>query len=226
MGVGSVMQHNYSEKLISCIAELDEKAVNEIVMKRINLRDDPLNIIEDCQQGMRLVGKKYENGQYYIAGLIMAGEIFRQVVSLLQPMIIQHVSGLSTGTVLLGTVQNDIHDLGKNIVYMLLKCNGFHVCDLGVDVSPGTFIEKINTLHPDVVGLSCLLTASYDKMRETVALIKNETKNWQKPPFIVIGGNQINAQISNMVGTKYWTNDAIKGVKLIKNLLEKKSERA
>ncbi len=206
------------EQLINSIGDLKEEAVRELVIKRIESGDDPLHIIDDCQRGMRLVGERYEQGQYYIAGLIMAGEIFRQVTENIQPFLNSNSSHESNGCILLGTVQGDIHDLGKNILSILLTCHGFKVHDLGVDVAPEKFIEKIGELQPNIIGLSGLLTVSYKKMKETINLLKKETQVGTNIP-IVIGGGQINEQVASLVGTRFWCNDAIEGVRICQRLI-------
>ncbi|KUO49237.1 MAG: hypothetical protein APF76_02875 [Desulfitibacter sp. BRH_c19] len=208
------------EQLINNIGDLKEEAVRELVLKRIESGDDPLHIIDDCQRGMRLVGERYEQGQYYIAGLIMAGEIFRQVTETIQPFLRSNSSNGSNGCILLGTVQGDIHDLGKNILSILLTCHGFKVHDLGVDVAPITFIEKIGELQPNIVGLSGLLTVSYKKMKETINLLNKETQAHGAKIPIVIGGGQINQQVASLVGTRFWCNDAIEGVRICQRLID------
>ncbi|MBS3969030.1 MAG: cobalamin-dependent protein [Clostridia bacterium] len=207
------------EQLINSIGDLQEDTVRDMVQKRIAAGDDPLHIIDDCQRGMRLVGERYEQGKYYIAGLIMAGEIFRQVTEILQPVLKDQSVAEIKGSVLLGTVEGDIHDLGKNILSILLTCHGFKVQDLGVDVPPWKFIEKVKELHPDIVGLSGLLTHSYSKMKQTIELVKNEAKPLSLNIPVIIGGSQINEQVARMVGTKFWCNDAVEGVRICLSLI-------
>ncbi|WP_051534095.1 cobalamin B12-binding domain-containing protein [Desulfitibacter alkalitolerans] len=209
------------EQLINSIGDLQEDAVREVVLKRIASGDDPLHIIDDCQRGMKLVGERYEQGKYYIAGLIMAGEIFRQVTEILQPVLKDQSVAEIKGSVLLGTVEGDIHDLGKNILSILLTCHGFKVQDLGVDVPPGKFVERVKELQPDIVGLSGLLTHSYSKMKQIIELVKNETKSLSLDIPVVIGGSQINEQVARVVGTKFWCNDAVKGIRICLNLMNK-----
>ena len=124
------------EGLIASIAELNESAAVATVRRRLDGGEDPLTVMEDCRRGMGRVGEYYERGRYFISGLIMAGEIFGQVMELLQPLVEARLQHNCSGRVLLGTVQGDIHDLGKNITGMLLGCYGFTVIDLGVDVPP------------------------------------------------------------------------------------------
>lgn len=203
--------------LIAAISDLQEETAMALVRQRLEAGDDSLQIIEDCQEGMRQIGMRYERNEYYLAGLIMAGEIFNQVMDLLQPVIEQQVSGQASGRILLGTVEGDIHDLGKNIVNMLLSCHNFVVHDLGVDVDPTTFADNALKLEPHIVGLSGLLTSSYDAMQETVSLLR--AQGFQKP--IIIGGGQLSDEVCQYVGADNWTNDAITGVELCKQLISK-----
>ena len=201
--------------LIAAITDLQEETVLALVRQRLDAGDDPLLIIEDCQEGMRQVGVRYERNEYYLAGLIMAGEIFSQVMELLQPVVERQVSGQASGRILLGTVEGDIHDLGKNMVNMLLSCHNFVVHDLGVNVSPTAFAEQAAQVQPHLVGLSGLLTISYDAMRETVALLR--AQGYQGP--IIIGGGQLNEKVCQYVGADHWTTDAGAGVELCQRLV-------
>ncbi|HEY44919.1 MAG TPA: cobalamin-binding protein [Anaerolineae bacterium] len=204
-----------SATLIAAIADLQEETALALVHQRLEAGDDSLLIIEDCQEGMRQVGVRYERNEYYLAGLIMAGEIFSQVMELLQPVIERQVSGQASGRIVLGTVEGDIHDLGKNIVNMLLSCHNFVVHDLGVDVAPTTFAEQATKMRPHLVGLSGLLTSSYDAMRETIALLRS--RGYQKP--IIIGGGQLSEEVCQYVSADHWTTDAVAGVVLCQRLM-------
>jgi methanogenic corrinoid protein MtbC1 len=201
--------------LVAAISDLQEEATLALVRQRLDADDDPLLIMEDCKEGMRQVGLRYERNEYFLAGLIMAGEIFRQVMELLQPVVERQISGRASGRVLLGTVEGDIHDLGKNIVNMLLSCHSFVVHDLGVDVSPTVFAEQAARVQPHLVGLSGLLTSSYDAMRETVALLR--ARGHQGP--IIVGGGQLSEEVCQYVGADHWTTDAVTGVELCQRLM-------
>jgi methanogenic corrinoid protein MtbC1 len=204
-----------SAALIAAIADLQEETTLSFVRQRLEDGDDPLQVIKDCQEGMRQVGLRYEQHQYYLSGLIMADEIFSQVMALAQPMVEHQVSGQASGRILLGTVQGDIHDLGKSVVNMLLSCHGFAVHDLGVDVSPATFAGQVEQVRPHLVGLSGLLTSAYDAMRETVTLLR--AGGYQGP--IIIGGGQVNEEVCQYVGADHWTTDGITGVELCQRLV-------
>jgi methanogenic corrinoid protein MtbC1 len=208
--------------LIDRVAELDERAVLALVQDRLDQGDNPLSIVEECQEGMRRVGRQYEQGKYYLAGLIMAGEIFREVMELAQPAIESQISGEESGRVLLGTVQGDIHDIGKNIQSMLLSCHGFTVYDLGVNVPPAEFLDQANKVRPDIVGLSGLLTSSYDAMKDTITLIRDTSGGDLADVPVIIGGTSVNEQVCQYVQADYWIINAMEGVRLCQRLLKER----
>jgi methanogenic corrinoid protein MtbC1 len=213
----SSADHNRLTKLM---AELEEETVLELVRTRIEAGDDPLQIIEACNAGMRQVGQKYENGEYFVSGLIMSGEIFREVVELVQPLMQKQADGQSKGVFLLGTVSGDIHDIGKNMTGMLLSCYGFTVVDLGVDVPAAVFAEKAIEIKPDIVGLSGLITASFEMMKETISALREKARANQVSFPILIGGGMIDEQVCKYVGADYWVPDAMSGVRLCQRLME------
>jgi methanogenic corrinoid protein MtbC1 len=208
--------------LVANIADLNEVAALSLVKERIARGDDPLTITQDCQEGLRIVGERYERKEYYLAGLIMAGEIFRQVMELLQPIIEDRITGDESGVILIGTVQGDIHDIGKNNISMLLTSYGFTVHDLGVDVPPVEFLHQATTIRPGVIGLSGLLTSAYDSMKETIHLIRAAGENAVAATPIIIGGNQLNEQVCQYVKADYWVTDAMSGVRICQELLTEK----
>lgn len=208
-------------ELTAAVAELDEKGAMEIVHRRLEMGDNPLAIVEDCENGMRQVGERYENREYFLAGLIMAGEIFREVMELVQPSMEQVLTGHGSGRVLIGTVAGDIHDIGKDIVYLALRCFGFTVEDLGVDVPAEKFLERAIAMRPDIIGLSGILTSSFESMRETVRVLRaSGLPEIQRIP-ILIGGGQLNEDVCRYIGADYWVNDGIEGVRLCRQVVQK-----
>jgi methanogenic corrinoid protein MtbC1 len=205
--------------LIDNLLELEEDIVLDLVRRRLADGDDPFQIIEDAQEGMRLVGLRYEQRQYYISGMMMAGEIFREAMEIVQPALAQRVQASSSGHILLGTVRGDIHDIGKNIFGLLMRSHGFNVSDIGVDIPPEQFLEEALRLRPDIIGLSGVLTISYDSMKETVQQIRRlEDARLAQTPFI-LGGGTINAMVCAYVGAEYWATDAMFGVQLCKQII-------
>jgi methylmalonyl-CoA mutase cobalamin-binding domain/chain len=212
---------NPNSQLARLMADLEEDAVLQLVDQRIKAGDDPLKIIDECNEGMREVGLRYEKKEYFVAGLIMSGEIFREVVELVQPLLEQQTEGKTSGRVLVGTVSGDIHDIGKNMFGMLLSCHGFEVIDLGVDVPPAVFAMKAVEAQPDAVGLSGLITASFEMMKETVAALRKESQEHGLSFPVIIGGGMIDDQVCQYVGADYWMPDAMAGVRLCEELFRK-----
>ena len=211
-------------ELVKNVADLQEQAVLSMVRRLLDDGVDPLSIIYACDRGMRRVGERYAQGEYYIAALIMAGEIFRQVVEMVEPHLTIKAPEEASGYVLLGTVQGDIHDIGKGVFGMLLVCHGFRVTDLGVDVPPSRFVDAARAERPDIVGLSGLLTSAYDHMRETVAALRRATADWEEPPHLIVGGGQIDEEICRYVGADDWRLDAMDGVHLCQRLMAERRD--
>jgi methylmalonyl-CoA mutase cobalamin-binding domain/chain len=218
--VNNMEKPQNNTNLARLVADLEENTVLELVHERIEAGEDPLQIIYECNEGMREVGMRYEQGEYFVAGLIMSGEIFRQVVEMVQPFIEQQANRTSSGHVLVGTVSGDIHDLGKNMFGMLLSCHGFDVTDLGVDVPPEVFASKAAEIQPDIVGLSGLVTASFSMMKETVTALRQKSIQHGLTFPIIIGGGMIDEQICQFVGADYWVPDAMAGVRLTQELIK------
>jgi methanogenic corrinoid protein MtbC1 len=203
-------------QLISAIANLNEELALKLIRERLAENEDPLTLIADCQKGLQRVGERYAQHKYYLSGLIMGGEIFYEVMELIRPVMERRISGTSSGKILLGTVESDIHDLGKNIVKLLLSCHKITVYDLGVDIPPEEFLRQAKKLQPDILGLSGLITNAYDSMRDTIRLFREE--EYQIP--IIIGGSQLSKEVFQYTGADYWVNKADEGVKLCLRLLK------
>jgi methanogenic corrinoid protein MtbC1 len=205
-------------ELSTLVAELQEEAVLDLVQQHIADGVDPLTIIDLCHKGMIQVGEYYEQGRYYIAGLIMAGEIMRQVGQQVFPLLESKITNGDTGSIILGTVEGDIHFIGKDIFKVLVRVHGFTVHDLGVDVPPSKFLAAIHEFKPNIVGLSCLITAAFKPMQETIALLKENIPQDLTPRAYLIGG-RVDEFVCKEIGADYWTSDAMKGVRLCQKIM-------
>jgi methanogenic corrinoid protein MtbC1 len=205
--------------LAQALADLQENEALEIVRRRMERGDDPLQIIDDCLTGMREVGARYTQQHYFLSALILAGDILREIMEMVLPAVEETYIERNSSRVLLGTVRGDIHDLGKNMLMMLLRSYGFVVLDLGVDVPPEKFVEEARTFRPHVIGLSGLITAAYTAMRETVSALREMMVEDGVQIPVVLGG-QVDEQVCNFVGADYWTTDAMEGVQLCQQLIE------
>jgi len=207
-----------NNELITKIAELQEEAALDLVRQQMADGVEPLAIIDLCHKGMEKVGELYEQGQYFISGLFMAGEIMDQVGQLVLPLIKNKVTNGNAGSIVLGTVEGDIHYIGKDIFKILVRGHGFTVHDLGVDVPPSKFIAAIHEFRPDIVGLSCLISAPHKTMGETVALFKKNLPPSLASPAYLIGG-RVDKFVCKDVGADYWVNDAMEGVRLCQKIM-------
>lgn len=212
-------------ELVTRVADLDETGVLSLVQEQLEKGVPALSIITECEQGMILVGERYERHEYFLSGLIMAGEIFRQVIGIAQPYMDPEadrtLSGSTPPHVLLGTVQGDIHSIGKDIVHILLRCFGFTVEDLGVNVPPQVFVARAVASKPSIIGLSCLFTTAYGSMAETIRLLRTDTHGETRDIPIIIGGSQINSDVCRRVGADYWASEGPSGIRLIREIAQK-----
>jgi methanogenic corrinoid protein MtbC1 len=214
------MKLSDSIKLSAMVADLKEKPVLREVETRLKKGEDPLTIVQECQEGLRLVGERYEQRIYYISGLIMAGEIMHRVGNVIFPLLKSRVSGTESGTILIGTVQGDIHYIGKDIVTALLRCFGFTVIDIGVNVPPQRFLSKAQEIAPDIVGLSCLIHSCYDATRTTVDQLRSLRTKRSRGPALIVGG-LVNQEVCDHVGADAWANNAMAGVRLCQQFVRK-----
>lgn len=203
-----------ADDLISSLASMKEEEALKIAREMLDSGQDPIHILEICRKGMDIVGKRFEQGEYFLPELILVGEMLNQISDMVQPKLAQTSKTEHLGKVVIGTVEGDIHDIGKNIVVFLLDVNGFEVLDLGVDVPAQKFVEAINDVQPQVVGLSGFLTLAYDSMKSTIAAIKDA--GLRDKVKIMIGGGQISEQVKEYAGADAYGKDAMAGVSLAK----------
>ncbi len=209
---------NLSE-LAKYLVELKDDQFIELVKKRLDAGDDPLNIIEECNAGMVEVGMRFERSEYYISELIMSSEILKKAMVYLEPLMGDMEKGPSKGTVVIGTVKDDIHDIGKNIAATLLKGTGYEVVDLGVDVAAQTFVEAVKKTGAKVLGLSALLNLTFPSMKAVIDALKEAGIRDQVT--VIIGGAPCNEEVRQSVGADHFALDATKGVKICQQVYEK-----
>jgi methanogenic corrinoid protein MtbC1 len=202
-----------SKELTNAMAEMKEQEAISIAKDLIDKGEDPLKIFASCRAAMEVVGSRFEKGEYFLPELMMAGEMLTQISDLLKPLMKEGAkTGGDAGKVIIATVEGDIHDIGKNIVVLMLDVNGFEVLDLGIDVAPQKIIEAIKDFEPQVVGLSGFLTVAFDSMKETVHQIK--TAGLSDNIKIMIGGGQIDDEIKKYTGADAYGKDAMAAVHL------------
>ncbi len=203
-------------QLVDWLADMNEDDAVALA-KRMLLEEgaDPLRVLELCRNAMDIVGKRFEQGEYFLPELVLAGEMLENIGAIAKPLIVQGPGeSKRLAKVLIGTVHGDLHDIGKNIVSFMLDINGFEVKDIGVDVSTRTFIDEINAFKPDVIGLSGFLTIAFDSMKETIQAIEKEGMRTNRK--IMIGGGQIDEAVRSYTGADAFGVNAVDAVTLCK----------
>jgi 5-methyltetrahydrofolate--homocysteine methyltransferase len=198
------------EKIADGIVNLKRDEVLEIVETLSDKDHSPIEILEECRKGMTIVGDLFQKGDYYLAELMLSGEIFKQAMLTLEPRLAKNRDDESVGTVLLATLKGDIHDLGKNILGHLLKAQGFEIHDMGIDVPPELVVEKVMEIKPDFVGFSALITPVFEKMKAAEEMLKKE--GLRDSFKLMIGGGVTTDATKAYVGADFQTIDAMAGV--------------
>ena len=201
-----------SEALVNAIADMREEEALKLVDEMLTGGVEPLVILDSAREAMGVVGQRYEEGSYFLPELMLAGEMLGQIAEVLKPEMAKMPEVKRHGKVLIGTVQGDIHDIGKNIVTFMLDVNGYEVLDLGVDISPQQFVDAVRDFQPQVIGLSGFLTLAFDTMKETVDAI--EEAGLRDGVKIMIGGGQVTEEIRKFAGADAYGRDAMAGVTL------------
>lgn len=209
------MNDTYFTELINAIAKLDEEKVLKSCQDAINKGISAIDIIEKgLTLGLEQVGKKFEKGEYFVTDLIIAGHIMKEVMNMLAPHLKDESIVSSHKTkVIIGTVEGDLHDIGKNIVVTLLKSSGFEVIDLGIDVPAKKFVEEVKK-GSLILGLSTLLTVGLDKVKEVIEQLKRE--GIRDKVKVIVGGAVVTEEWVKETGVDAAVNDAIKGIKICK----------
>jgi methanogenic corrinoid protein MtbC1 len=200
-----------SEQLKKALSDLEEEAALKLVQERLDASDDPMVILAACREGMSEVGERYEANEYYVSDLLMAGEIFKQAVAMIGTNF-KTDGGPKRGTVVVGTVQGDIHDIGKDIVVSLLQAGNYNVIDLGVDVPPAKFVDAVRESGAAVVGLSGLLTIAFDAMKDTVDALS--AAGLRSNVKVMLGGGSVTEQVREFAGADALGDDAQAAVSL------------
>ena len=203
------------KQLVEWLADMYEDEAIELSNKML-LEDkkDPMRVLDLCRAAMDIVGQRFEEGEYFLPELVLAGEMLDNIGAVAKPLIKQ-TEGEETkklGRVLIGTVHGDLHDIGKNIVSFMLDINGFEVKDIGIDVPVQTFIDEINAFQPDVVGLSGFLTLAFDSMKETIEAF--DQAGMRERFKIMIGGGQIDETVRAYTGADAFGVNAVEAVNL------------
>ena len=207
------------ENLVAAMTDLNEEQVLADIRDLVATGYTYNSILMCLNNGVFGVGKRFENGEYFIADLIVSGMIYRNALTLLQPMQAEHQSQ-PLGRIVIGVVQGDIHDVGKDIVVSLLRAEHFEVIDLGIDVKPERFAHAVRSYQPDILLLSGVLNVARESMLETMELLRKEGLRDNIPVFI--GGLCASEYQMRMVGADGWAYDTTETINFCKRTVEMK----
>lgn len=205
------------DELTQALADLEEQKVETLLEERLAAGTDPSLILVASQDAMRQVGERFEAGEYFVSDLMMSSAIFKKVVARLEPLLVG-TSAASRGSVVVGTVKGDVHDIGKDLVVSTLRASGYDVTDLGVNVAPERFVEALKETGATVLALSGLLTISFDPMKEAVAAV--EAAGLRSQVKIMLGGGPVTELVRAYAGADALGADPPTAVRLADEWME------
>jgi len=202
------------EAIINYDTEEAAKVAKEIVEKGF----DPLEAIEKgVSEGLKIVGEKFGAGEIFLPMLMMAAQAAKEALAILEPMLKEGASRKTIGKVVIGTVEGDIHDIGKNIVATMLTANGFEVYDIGVDAPASKFVEKAKEVNPQIIGISALMTTTMQKVPEVIEALKKA--GLREKVKVMVGGAAVTEEWAKQIGADGYGEDAKAAVEVAKKLV-------
>jgi trimethylamine corrinoid protein len=213
----SFMEELYND-LRQCLVDLNQSKAKELANQMVAKEMDYLRAVEFCGEGLREVGHRFENGEMFLPELVKSGEIMKKILSILEPEIKKsgHQKKIA-GRVVIGTVEGDVHDIGKNIAVALFIAEGFEVYDLGKDVPASRFVQSAKDVQADIVGASALLSSTIIRQKDLVnAFISDGSRERFK---ILIGGAPVTPEWAESIGVDGFADNAVKGIRVAKSLI-------
>jgi 5-methyltetrahydrofolate--homocysteine methyltransferase len=192
--------------------------VDELVLGLLEAKTDPQVILDDgLIAAMAEVGNRFECGEFYVPEMLVAARAMQSGLQILKPLLVEQ--GIkSGGKIVIGTVKGDLHDIGKNLVAMMLEGAGFEIIDLGTDVSPEKFVEAVKKHNPDLIGMSALLTTTMVNMQATVTALKEA--GLRDGVKVLVGGAPVTQEYANQIGADGFGADASRAVSLVKTIID------
>lgn len=208
------------EEISEFLQKGKRKNVKALIEQALEEGIDPKIILkEGLMSGMSIIGGKFKRDEVFVPDVMMAARAMNVGLSILEPKLVE-AGNEPIGRVVIGTVQGDLHDIGKNLTAMLLKGAGFEIYDMGVDVSAEAFLEKAEEVNADIIGLSALLSTTMFQMKEVIDLLKE--KNLRDKYIVMIGGAPITSEFAEEIGADYYTPDAASAAEVAKKAVESK----
>lgn len=199
-------------ELTTAMADLEDKDVMRLLDTKLSEGMDPFQVLQELKDGMDVVGDRFSKGEYFLVELVMSADIFKRAMDLLEPALLKSQTKEEKGKIVIGTVKGDIHYIGKNLVVAFLKSNGYDVYDLGEDVPPERFIEKLKETGAPLLALSGLITTTHDVMKQTIEAL--EEAGLRERVKVIIGGGDIDQSIVEYTGADAYGSDAMSAVDL------------
>ena len=197
------------EEIKNAMQDLDEDTLLELMQSVMDSGADAMEAVKACQEGMEGVGKLFEEGEYFVGDLIYAGEILTQAIEIIKPALSEGEGG-NVGRLILCTVKDDLHDIGKNIVKSLLEAGGFEVLDLGIDTPAEKIVETAKTENIKIIALSGVLTLALDSMKAAVQAFKDA--GMRDEVKIIVGGAPVNEVSAKNIDADAWASSPQKTV--------------
>ncbi|MBU2600967.1 MAG: cobalamin-dependent protein [Actinobacteria bacterium] len=202
-----------AHELVDALVGMRQKDALRIVEEMLDRGEDPQSVLDLGQEAMQIVGDKFEEGSFFLPELMMSGEMLKMVAAIIKPRLAEQATEKAKiGTVVLGTVRGDIHDIGKDIVGFVLDMNGFKVVDLGINVAEEAFVEAVKEHQPQVLALSGFLSLAFDSMKSTVDQVRAAGFD----PKVIIGGGQIDDTVRAYTSADAYGGDAMAAVAFAK----------
>ena len=199
------------------VLSFNENALLEEIESALSQGVAPAEIIsEGLSPGLEIIGQKFESGEYFLPELMLSGNIMKNALDKIRPHMLMSNSK-SSGVVLLGTAEGDIHFIGKNIFGAVMEGDGYDVHDIGVDVSPHTFLQKAKELNPDVIAISALVSVAVSKIAETIAILKENHIQAR----VIVGGAALTVDNSKSIGADGYGADAWQGLRITRKLTDR-----
>lgn len=205
------------ELIKKSIIEFEIDKIEDHIKKALKSGASPTEIIEKgIRPGAELAGEKFARNEFYLPELVMAGEVIKKGITVLEPLLVKK-ENTYRNTVIVATVQGDLHEIGKNLVSVMLKGNGFKVVDLGVDVPPEKVVKAVKENNAKIICLSILLTPAYDGLSATIKALKESSL--REKVKIVVGGAAVSPETMKLYGADYYGRDANEAVEICKQLV-------
>jgi 5-methyltetrahydrofolate--homocysteine methyltransferase len=207
-------QKQILKKIRNSIVNFDVESIKDACKEAMENEMTTAKVIEEMGRGMDIVGKRYEEGDYFVPELIMAGETMKEGLEVLEPYM-KGTEQMVLGTAIIATVLGDLHDIGKNIFITLLTTAGFKVIDLGVDVPADKIVQEAKEVGADIIGLSALLTTNLEQIPIVIEKLKKE--GLRDKVKLIIGGAVVTESFAKQIGADGYAKDALSGVNICKN---------